>query len=160
MSPRLIVGCVGWFFESVVGRILDSGCRLKTVVGFEFYLSGCTSYRCLQQVILASLKLVIWRLILRREDRASWRINHTVHAGLWSHSHQHLRTSQRYQCNNNFVNVHVYIMKYKCERTNELYSLSLCILIYLWNDEGMSFMTIVWWSLYPRGGNALEDEGP
>jgi hypothetical protein len=24
---------------------------------------------------LASLKLVIWRLILRREDRASWRIN-------------------------------------------------------------------------------------
>jgi hypothetical protein len=74
-SPRLIVGCVGWFFESVVGRILDSGCRLKTVVGFEFYLSGCTSYRCLQQVILASLKLVIWRLILRREDRASWRIN-------------------------------------------------------------------------------------
>jgi len=47
----LIVGCVGWFFESVVGRILDSGCRLKTVVGFEFYLPGCTSYRCLQQVI-------------------------------------------------------------------------------------------------------------
>jgi hypothetical protein len=73
-SPRLIVGWVGWFFESVVGRILDSGCRLKTVVGFEFYLSGCTIYRCLQQVILASLKLVIWRLILRREDRASWRI--------------------------------------------------------------------------------------
>lgn len=34
---RLIVGCVGWFLESVVGRILDSGCRLKTVVGFEFY---------------------------------------------------------------------------------------------------------------------------
>jgi hypothetical protein len=29
------------------------------VVGFKFYLSGCTSYRCLQQVILASLKLVI-----------------------------------------------------------------------------------------------------
>ena len=25
--------------------------RLKTVVGFEFYLPGCTSYRCLQQVI-------------------------------------------------------------------------------------------------------------
>jgi hypothetical protein len=67
----LIVGCVGWFFESVVGRILDSGCRLKTVVGFEFYLSGCTSYRYLQQVILASSKLVILRLILHREDRAS-----------------------------------------------------------------------------------------
>ena len=49
--PWLIVGCVGWFLESVVGRILDSGCQLKTVVGFEFYLPGCTSYRCLQQVI-------------------------------------------------------------------------------------------------------------
>jgi hypothetical protein len=73
-SPRLIVGCVGWFFESVVGRILDSSCRLKTVVGFEFYLSGCTSYHCLQQVILVSSKLVIWKLILRREDRASWHI--------------------------------------------------------------------------------------
>jgi hypothetical protein len=35
----------------VVGRILDSGCRLKTVVGFECYLPGCTSYHCLQQVI-------------------------------------------------------------------------------------------------------------
>ena len=32
----LIVGCVGWFLESVVGRILESGCRLKTVVGFKF----------------------------------------------------------------------------------------------------------------------------
>jgi hypothetical protein len=28
----------------VVGRILDSGCRLKMVVGLEFYSSGCTSY--------------------------------------------------------------------------------------------------------------------
>jgi hypothetical protein len=26
---------------------LDSGCRLMTVVGFEFYLPDCTSYRCL-----------------------------------------------------------------------------------------------------------------
>jgi hypothetical protein len=65
-GPGGYLSPTGWFFESVVGRILDSGCRLKTVVGFEFYLSGCTSYRCLQHVILASLKLVIWRLILRR----------------------------------------------------------------------------------------------
>jgi hypothetical protein len=43
----------------VVRQILDSGCRLKTVVGFEFYLSGCTSYHWLQQVILAFLKLVV-----------------------------------------------------------------------------------------------------
>jgi hypothetical protein len=60
----LIPGCVGWFFESVVGRILDSGCRLKMVVGFEFYSSGCTSYPdCLQLVILF--------IILRCEDRDS-----------------------------------------------------------------------------------------
>jgi hypothetical protein len=41
---RLIPGCVGWFFESVVGWILDSGCLLKMVVGFKFNSSGCTSY--------------------------------------------------------------------------------------------------------------------
>jgi hypothetical protein len=29
----LIIGCVGWFFKSVVGRILDSGCQLKVLVG-------------------------------------------------------------------------------------------------------------------------------
>jgi hypothetical protein len=40
---RLIPGCVGWFFESVVGWILDSGCLLKMVVGFKFNSSGCTS---------------------------------------------------------------------------------------------------------------------
>ena len=45
-------GCVGWFFESVVGRILGSGCRIETVVGSLCVSSGCTSYpRCLQQVI-------------------------------------------------------------------------------------------------------------
>jgi hypothetical protein len=35
----------------VVGRIINSDCWLKTVVGFECYLPGCTSYHCLQQVI-------------------------------------------------------------------------------------------------------------
>ena len=50
-SRWLIVGYVGWFFENVVGRILDSCCRLKKVVGFEFYLLGGSSYHCLQQVI-------------------------------------------------------------------------------------------------------------
>jgi hypothetical protein len=60
----LILGCVGCFFESVVRRLLNSGCRLKTVVGFEFYSSGCTSYPyCLQVVILF--------VILRHEDRDS-----------------------------------------------------------------------------------------
>ena len=37
-SWLLIPGCAGWFFESVVGRIFDSMCWLRTVVGFEFYL--------------------------------------------------------------------------------------------------------------------------
>jgi hypothetical protein len=42
--------CVGWFFESVVGRILNSSYLLK---GFEFYSSGCTSYpSCLQLVTM------------------------------------------------------------------------------------------------------------
>ena len=45
-------GCVGWFSESVVGRILGSGCRIETVVGSLCVSSGCTSYpHCLQQVI-------------------------------------------------------------------------------------------------------------
>jgi hypothetical protein len=64
--PWLIVGCVGWFFESVVGRILNSGYRFKMVVGFKFYLSGCTSYRCLQQVIR---QLIIKVKILHHEDQ-------------------------------------------------------------------------------------------
>jgi hypothetical protein len=41
---KLIRGCVGWFLETVVAQILNLGCRLKMVVGFEFYSSGCTSY--------------------------------------------------------------------------------------------------------------------
>jgi hypothetical protein len=66
---HLISGCVGWFFNSVFGRILDLVFRFKTVVGIEFYLPGCTSYWCLQQFILAVLQLVILVGIPRREDR-------------------------------------------------------------------------------------------
>jgi hypothetical protein len=28
-----------------------------------------------------------------------------------------------------------------------------------WNDEGISFMTFIWKSLYPKGDNASKDEG-
>jgi hypothetical protein len=35
---------------------------------------------------------------------------------------------------------------------------STSIIIY-WDDEGMSFLTFVWRSLYPKGDNASEDEG-
>ena len=28
-----------------------------------------------------------------------------------------------------------------------------------WDDEGISFMTFVWRSLYPKGDNASNDEG-
>jgi hypothetical protein len=50
----LIPCCLDWFFESVVGRILDSGCWLNMVVGFEFYSPCCTSYLgCLQLVTMA-----------------------------------------------------------------------------------------------------------
>ena len=37
-------GCIGWFFESVIGRILGSGCCIETVVGSLCVSSGCTSY--------------------------------------------------------------------------------------------------------------------
>jgi hypothetical protein len=32
-------------------------------------------------------------------------------------------------------------------------------IIICWDDEGMSFITFVWWSLYPKGDNASKDEG-
>jgi hypothetical protein len=35
---------------------------------------------------------------------------------------------------------------------------STFIIIY-WDDEGMSFITFVWRSLYPKGDNASKDEG-
>jgi hypothetical protein len=38
-------------------------------------------------------------------------------------------------------------------------SLFLCTLITM-NDEGVSFMTFVWRSLFPKGDNASEDKGP
>jgi hypothetical protein len=62
-------------------------------------------------------------------------------------------------CNVNLVIVHECIMKYICVFADELHSLFLCTLIIM-NDKGMIFMTFVWRSLYPRGDNALEDEGP
>jgi hypothetical protein len=45
------------------------------------------------------------------------------------------------------------------------YSYSLCIsyvsiyILAYWDDEGMSFMTFVWRSLYPKVDNASKDEG-
>uniref|UniRef100_K3ZDI0 Uncharacterized protein n=1 Tax=Setaria italica TaxID=4555 RepID=K3ZDI0_SETIT len=48
-APTSHASCVGWFFESVIGRILDSGCRIETV-------------------------LVILFKILRREDQDNIRI--------------------------------------------------------------------------------------
>ena len=40
----LSAGCVSWFFEIVIGRILGSGCRIETVVGSLCVSSSCTSY--------------------------------------------------------------------------------------------------------------------
>jgi hypothetical protein len=36
--------------------------------------------------------------------------------------------------------------------------ISTFIIIY-WDDEGMSFITFAWVSLYPKGDNASKDEG-
>jgi hypothetical protein len=61
---------------------------------------------------------------------------------LW---HPHLRASRRYQCNVNSVDIHICFMKYKYEWINkmQLSPLSLCILIHILTDEGMSFLTFV-----------------
>ena len=40
----LCAGCIGCFFESVIGRILGLGCHIETVVGSLCVSSGCTSY--------------------------------------------------------------------------------------------------------------------
>jgi hypothetical protein len=52
-------------------------------------------------------------------------------------------------------------MKYKYKWINEMHLsyLSFCIPIHILDDEGMSFLTFVWWALYPWEDNALEDEG-
>jgi hypothetical protein len=51
-------------------------------------------------------------------------------------------------------------MEYKYEWTIELYLLSSCIPTHLWNDEDTFFMTFVRRSLYLRGDNASNGEGP
>jgi hypothetical protein len=71
---HLILGCVGWFFESVVGWVLDLGCQLKMVVVFEFYSPGWTSYAgCLQLVTMAvfSASYLWWFFLSHCEDRDS-----------------------------------------------------------------------------------------
>jgi hypothetical protein len=38
-------------------------------------------------------------------------------------------------------------------------SYALTFIIIYWDDEGMSFITFVWRSLYPKGDNASKNEG-
>ena len=52
---HLLPGCVGRFLESVIGRILGSGCRIETVVSSLCVSSGCTSYPAAQLVTLAKI---------------------------------------------------------------------------------------------------------
>jgi hypothetical protein len=80
--------------------------------------------------------------------------------------HFHLPTSQRYQWNINIMNI------YSCLWNENIKSLLIyhhylhsfvfnvpsSIFIYR-VDEGMSFMTFVWRSLYPKGNNVSKDEG-
>jgi hypothetical protein len=51
------------------------------------------------------------------------------------------------------------VMEYICVWANWLHSLSFHITIIM-NHEGTSFMTFIRRSLYPRGDNTSEDEGP
>ena len=66
-------GCVDWFFESVVGRIIGSGYHRETVVGSLWMSSGCTSYRCLQQDICHS------SASYQDQDPMSWRSRQEPH---------------------------------------------------------------------------------
>jgi hypothetical protein len=67
--------CVGWLFESVIGRILDSGCRIETVVGFLCVSSDCTTYSVAHSYLSWLIyQLVILFKILRREGRDNIRI--------------------------------------------------------------------------------------
>jgi hypothetical protein len=50
------------------------------------------------------------------------------------------------------------IIQVDCSYSFCISYVSVYIFIY-WGDEGMSFMTFVWRSLYPKGDNASKDEG-
>jgi hypothetical protein len=52
-------------------------------------------------------------------------------------------------------------MEYKYEWINkmQLLSSSFRIIIHILNEEGMSFLTFVWWALYPCEDNSSEEEG-
>jgi hypothetical protein len=68
--------CVGWFFENVIGRILDSGCRIETVVGFLCVLSGCTTYPTASSYLSWMIyQLVILFKVLCCEHRDNIRIS-------------------------------------------------------------------------------------
>jgi hypothetical protein len=41
---------------------------------------------------------------------------------------------------------------------SSVFHISIYVHVY-WNDEGMSFMTFVWRSLYPKGNKASKDKG-
>jgi hypothetical protein len=73
-----------------------------------------------------------------------------------------LLSNQRYKCNSIlFMFIHDDIIKiYKWyHMIIHVSYVSSFINIYC-DDEGTSFMTFVWTSLYPKGDNALKDEGP
>jgi hypothetical protein len=53
-----------------------------------------------------------------------------------------------------------YGIQYEWISKMQLLSSFLDILIRMLNDEGMSFLTFVWWALCPSGDNASEDKGP
>jgi hypothetical protein len=79
-----------------------------------------------------------------------------------SHSDSHLLSSRRYKCNSILsMFIHDYIIK-MFEWYHMIIHVFMCHMIMLsivyWDDEGTSFMTFVWRSLYPKGNNASKDE--
>jgi hypothetical protein len=84
-----------------------------------------------------------------------------------SFSDFYLLPSRRYKCNLYIIDVCLWL--YNDDMNNLMiqddYSYFFCVSyvpVYIfihWSDEGMSFMTFVWRSLYPKGDNASKDEG-
>ena len=77
-----------------------------------------------------------------------------------------LLSSRRYKCNSIlFLFIHVYIIRtykwcYMIIHVISHVSYASSFINVNCDDEGMSFMTFVWRSLYPKGNNVSKDEGP
>jgi hypothetical protein len=81
-----------------------------------------------------------------------------------SHPDSHLLSSRRYKCNSilsMFIRDYIIKMSEWFHMIIHVFYMCRMILLFIvyWDDEGTSFMTFVWRSLYPKGNNASKEEG-